>query len=62
MISGNLKTSTAFVGVVHYQHIPPNDTILRRSKGNGDDFGYMYSRLFTRGLEEGYLTRHPFQV
>jgi D-arabinose 1-dehydrogenase-like Zn-dependent alcohol dehydrogenase len=57
-----VKTSAAFVGVVHGQPIPPNETIQHVSTGDGVDFGYIYSRLFTRGLEEGWLKGHPFQI
>jgi NADPH2:quinone reductase len=61
-VPANVKTSAAFVGVVHSQKFPPNDTIKHTATGNGADFGYIFSRLFTRGLEEGWLTGHPFEV
>jgi len=48
--------------VVHGQVFPPNDTIRHTATGNGADFGYIFSRLFTRALEEGWLTGHPFEV
>ena len=48
--------------MVHGQVFPPNDTIRHTATGNGADFGYIFSRLFTRALEEGWLTGHPFEV
>jgi len=61
-IPANLKTFPAWVGLVHGMAVPPNDTFTHPGTGNGTDFGYVYSRLFTRGLEEGWLTGHPFEV
>jgi NADPH2:quinone reductase len=61
-VPANVKTSAAFVGVVHGQAFPPNDTIKHAATGNGADFGYIFSRLLTRGLKEGWLTGHPFEV
>lgn len=58
----NLKLSAAFVGIVHNQDTPKNVTIPQTPPCNGTDLGFIYSRLFTKGLEEGWLTGHPFRV
>lgn len=61
-IPTHVKTSAAFVGVVHGQDPPDNDTIRHVVTGSGEDFGFIFSRLFTRGLSEGWLTGHPYEV
>lgn len=58
----HVKASAAFVGVVHGQDPPQNDTIRYVVAGSGEDFGFVFSRLLTRGLSEGWLTGHPYEV
>lgn len=59
-----LRTSITFVGYVHTGPFPaqPNRGINYTPDGRGEDFGYVYTRLFSKGLQDGWLTPHPHEV
>lgn len=57
----SLTISSTYVGDIHGQFLE-NKTVNHVATGNAADFAYVYSRLFTRGLQEGWLTGHPFEA
>ena len=60
----SLTTSFTYVGVVHGQVYPLEELkgIRYVAKGNPDDLGLVFSRLFTQGLRDGWFTGHPYEV
>ena len=53
-LPGTLKTSMTFVGAVH-----------KNEEGNvmgTMEFGYVWFRLLSRGLQEGWMTPHPYEI
>ncbi|KAF2092390.1 putative quinone oxidoreductase [Rhizodiscina lignyota] len=61
IIPKSLTISCTYVGDIHGDFRPVK-TVNYVSTANAADFGYIYSRLFTRGLQEGWLTGHPYEV
>jgi NADPH:quinone reductase len=59
-----LQTSLTFCGYVHTRPFPADAKrgITFNPSGNGHDFGAVCSSLFTRGLQDGWLTAHPYEV
>jgi hypothetical protein len=59
-----ILTSLTYVGYVHTGPFPVNhkNGIRFNPAGFGHDFGTVYSSLFTRGLQDGWLTGHPYEV
>jgi len=49
------------VGSVHTGATDEYKAAGLKTAGN-NDFGYVYFRLFTRGLQEGWFSGHPFEV
>ncbi|TAQ90543.1 hypothetical protein B7494_g1126 [Chlorociboria aeruginascens] len=61
-IPGAVDKSYTMVGDVH-QDVKPNSAKANAGiKISGKDFGYAYFRLFSRGLQEGWFTPHPYEV
>lgn len=46
------------VGAVHGMRIEPGSL----ADWGQRQFGYVFTRLFTRGLEQGWFTGHPYEV
>lgn len=61
-IPDNIEKSTTLVGSVHMDNAPESTKGKAGIKLGGKDFGYVYFRLFSRGLQEGWFTAHPHQV
>lgn len=63
-VAEKVLASLTYVGYVHTGPFPvkPNQGLKFSPDGHGHDFGAVYSALFTRGLAEGWLTAHPFEV
>ncbi|KAJ9611115.1 HIR complex subunit [Cladophialophora chaetospira] len=63
-VAETILTSLTYVGYVHTGPFPadPNKGIKFNPAGHGADFSAVYSSLFTRGLQDGWLTGHPFEV
>ena len=59
-----LRTSITFVGYVHTGafHAEANQGINYTPVGRGGDFGYIYTRLISKGLQDGWFTPHPHEV
>ncbi|KAI8942773.1 hypothetical protein NX059_000817 [Plenodomus lindquistii] len=59
-----LRTSITYVGYVHTGtfHAKANQGINYTPDGRGEDFGYVYTRLISKGLQDGWLTPHPHEV
>jgi NADPH2:quinone reductase len=55
-----IEKSTTAVGSVHMN--PPEDKVKVGIKIGGREFGYVFFRLFSRGLQEGWFTAHPHEV
>jgi hypothetical protein len=55
-----IEKSTTTVGSVHMN--PPEDKVKAGIKIGGREFGYVFFRLFSRGLQEGWFTAHPHEV
>jgi hypothetical protein len=63
-VAEKILTSLTYVGYVHTGPFPvnPKNGIRFNPAGFGHDFGTVYSSLFTRGLQDGWLTGHPYEV
>lgn len=63
-IPQTITTSLTWVGVVHTD--APYRTALKGirhvEEGDGKGLGFVYSRLFGRGLQEGWFTGHPQEI
>ena len=57
-----VEKTTTMVGSVHMDNEP--DSILGKAgvTTSGKDFGFVFFRLFSRGLQEGWFTAHPYEV
>jgi len=53
-----IEKTTTMVGAVHAMMLEPGSA---EAEG-GKDFGYVFFRLFGRGLQDGWLTTHPYEV
>jgi NADPH2:quinone reductase len=61
-IPSNIKNSTTMVGSVHAD-IPADSAKGKAGiKTGGKEFGFVFFRLFSRGLQEGWFTAHPYEV
>jgi NADPH2:quinone reductase len=55
-----IKKSTTTVGSVH---INPSESKAKAGiVTGGKEFGYVYFRLFSRGLQQGWFSGHPHEV
>ena len=63
-VAEKILTSLTYVGYVHTGPFPadPKKGIKFNPAGHGDDFGAVYSSLFSHGLQDGWLAGHPFEV
>lgn len=59
-IPDHIQKSNTMVGSVHQG--PSEEQAKAGIKTGGKEFGYVYFRLFTRGLQEGWFTAHPYEV
>jgi hypothetical protein len=57
-----IKSSTTMVGTVHMDNSPDSAKGKAGIKTGGKDFGFVFFRLFSRGLQEGWFTAHPYEV
>jgi NADPH2:quinone reductase len=57
-----IEKRITMVGIVHMD-ISPDSFESRFGIGaGGKDFGFVFFRLFSRGLQEGWFTGHPYEV
>jgi NADPH:quinone reductase-like Zn-dependent oxidoreductase len=62
VIQNYIEQISGSVGIVH-QAVSPDSTEGKAGiKTNAKDFGYVFFRLLSRGLQEGWFTPHPYQV
>ncbi|TVY84571.1 Trans-enoyl reductase [Lachnellula suecica] len=61
-IPENIKHSTTMVGSVHMDVEPDSYKGKAGIKTGGKEFGYVFFRLFSRGLQQGWFTPHPHEV
>lgn len=61
-IPGHIEQSTTNVGTVHKDVAPDSARGKAGIKTGGKDFGYVFFRLFSRGLQEGWFSGHPYEV
>jgi NADPH2:quinone reductase len=59
-IPAYIQKSTTTVGSVHMN--PPDDHVKVGIKTGGREFGFVFFRFFSRGLQEGWFTAHPHEV
>jgi NADPH2:quinone reductase len=59
-IPENIEQSITSVGAVH---MGPGEKKQKAGiKTGGKEFGYVFFRLFSRGLQEGWFSPHPYEV
>ena len=56
-----IRKIKTMVGIVHMDVSSPGFLGVAGLAG-GKDFGFIFSRLFSRGLQEGWFTGHPYEV
>lgn len=61
-IPSTITWSTTTVGDVHSDVAPDSDKAKAGIKFGGKEFGYAFYRLFSKGLQEGWFTPHPYEV
>jgi len=59
-IPANIEQSITMVGAVHMA--PGEKKHKAGIKTGGKEFGYVFFRLFSRGLQEGWFSPHPHEV
>jgi len=57
-----IEKSNTMVGSVHMDNAPDSAKGKAGIKTGGKDFGFAFFRLFSRGLQEGWFTAHPYEV
>lgn len=57
-----IQQSTTMVGCVHMDVSPESSKGKAGIKTGGKEFGFIFFRLFTRGLQQGWFTPHPHEV
>ena len=57
-----IEHSTTSVGSVHQDVKPDSVEGKAGIKTGNKDFGYAFFRLFSRGLQEGWFSGHPYEV
>jgi len=61
-IPDHIQQSTTMVGSVH-MNIPADSSKGKAGiQTGGKEFGYVFFRFFSRGLQEGWFTAHPHEV
>lgn len=61
-IPGHIQQSQTMVGSVHMDILANSSKGKAGIKTGGKEFGYVFFRLFSRGLQEGWFTPHPHEV
>ena len=61
-IPSSITHSMTMVGAVHADMDQQQFQKATGSKTGNTDFGFVMFRLFTRGLQEGWFSGHPFEV
>jgi len=61
-IPSHIERSITSVGSVFRDHAPESPEAKAGIKTGGKDFGFVFYRLFSRGLQEGWFTGHPYEV
>lgn len=61
-IPDDIQQSITQVGSVHTDVNPSSPEGKAGVKTGGKDFGFVFFRLFARGLEEKWFTPHPYRV
>jgi NADPH:quinone reductase len=61
-IPNYIEKSITRVGIVHMDVSPDPVDGKAGIKTGGKDFGFVFFRLFSRGLQEGWFTAHPHEV
>lgn len=61
-IPKNIKHSGTMVMDVHVDNPPESKKGKAGIKLGGKEFGYVYFRLFSKGLQEGWFPAHPHEV
>jgi NADPH:quinone reductase len=61
-IPNYIEKSITRVGTVHMDVSPDSVDGKAGTKTGGKDFGFAFFRLFSRGLQEGWFTAHPYEV
>ena len=57
-----IKQEITMVGCVHMDIEAESSEGKAGIKTGAKDFGYVFFRVFSRGLQEGWLTAHPYEV
>jgi NADPH:quinone reductase len=57
-----IQQSQTMVGSVHVDVAPDSLKGKAGIKTGGKEFGYTFFRLFSRGLQQGWFTPHPYEV
>jgi NADPH2:quinone reductase len=57
-----IEKSLTMVGSVHQDNAPDSAAGKAGVKTGGKEFGFAWFRLFSRGLQEGWFTPHPYEV
>ncbi|PQE12605.1 hypothetical protein CJF30_00002499 [Rutstroemia sp. NJR-2017a BBW] len=61
-IPSTITWSLTTVGDVHSDVAPDSDKLKAGIKFGGKEFGHAFYRLFSKGLQEGWFTPHPYEV
>jgi NADPH2:quinone reductase len=61
-IPASVERSTTLVSAVHQANSTASVKGETKTILGGKDFGYVYFRLFSRGLQEGWFIAHPYEV
>jgi NADPH2:quinone reductase len=59
-IPDTINKSLTYVGVVSWSD--ENDRWLEYGMAGGHELGLVWSRLFTKGLQEGWFSGHPYEL
>ncbi|KAH8665990.1 chaperonin 10-like protein [Tricladium varicosporioides] len=61
-IPKHIERSTTMVGSVHMAIVPDSEEGKEGIITGGKEFGFIFFRFFSRGLQEGWFTSHPYEV
>ncbi|RFU36293.1 hypothetical protein B7463_g38, partial [Scytalidium lignicola] len=61
-IPGHIQHSVIQVGSVHQAVDPQSEEGKAGIRTGGREFGFVFSRLFSRLLQEGWFTGHPYEI
>lgn len=61
-IPSNVQHDLSMVGRVHQDVDPKSEEYKAGIRTGGKDFGYVFFRYISRGLQEGWFTGHPYEV